>query len=97
MIGDGGESGEIIPGKSLAFAGLEVCLCILVRHMPALNPSLPPTSQLSTKQSSTTSDSAIQLLSGTLHTMAELPSLCSPAGLFFLKYDLCEWISFFLF
>lgn len=38
-IGDGGESGEIVPGKSHACAVLEVCLCLLVRQIPSLNPS----------------------------------------------------------
>ncbi len=31
LLGEGGESGSIEPGKSVAFATLEVCLCILVR------------------------------------------------------------------
>ena len=38
-IGEGGTSGEVVPGKSVVFATLEVCLCILVRQLPALNPS----------------------------------------------------------
>jgi len=29
LLGEGGESGSIEPGKSVAFATLEVCLCIL--------------------------------------------------------------------
>jgi hypothetical protein len=77
-----------VPGKSLVFATLEVCLCVLVRHMPALNPSLPPASALSTPVStvkqSALSDGVCQLLASTLQTMAELPSLCSPAGWHFV-------------
>ena len=30
LLGEGGAEGEIEPGKSVAFATLEVCLCILV-------------------------------------------------------------------
>ena len=31
LLGEGGSEGNIEPGKSIAFATLEVCLCILVR------------------------------------------------------------------
>jgi len=80
--GDGCESGEIVPGKSVVFASLEVCLCALVRHLPALNPSLPPASVLASSARQTAfTDTTYQLLSTTLLTVAELPSLCSPAGL----------------
>jgi len=81
-IGDGCESGNIVPGKSVVFASLEVCLCALVRHLPSLNPSLPAASVLASAARQTTfNDTTYQLLSSTLLTMAELPSLCSPAGL----------------
>ena len=30
-LGEGGADGHIEPGKSVSFASLEVCLCILVR------------------------------------------------------------------
>jgi len=88
-VGDGSESGEIVPGKSVVFASLEVCLCALVRHLPSLNPSLPPASVLASSARQTTlTDTTYQLLSATLLTMAELPSLCSPAGWCFCK-DVC--------
>jgi hypothetical protein len=84
-IGDGSESGEIVPGKSLVFATLEVCLCILVRHLPTLNPALPASSALAAASATaakqaTFSETTSQLLAGALQTMSELPSLCSPAG-----------------
>jgi len=80
-VGDGCESGEIVPGKSVVFASLEVCLCALVRHLPSLNPSLPAASVLASSARQTTfNDTTYQLLASTLLTMAELPSLCSPAG-----------------
>ena len=34
---------DIIAGKSLVFASLEVCPCLLVRHLPSLNAHLPGT------------------------------------------------------
>jgi len=80
-VGDGCESGEIVPGKSVVFASLEVCLCAIVRHLPSLNPSLPAASVLASAARQTTfNDTTYQLLASTLLTMAELPSLCSPAG-----------------
>ncbi len=36
---EGGESGEIIPGASVVFATLEVCLCLLVRQHNWLAPN----------------------------------------------------------
>jgi len=30
LLGEGGDAGHIEPGKSVSFASLEVCLCILV-------------------------------------------------------------------
>ncbi|ESO02529.1 hypothetical protein HELRODRAFT_155831 [Helobdella robusta] len=43
---------EIIPGKSLVFATLEVCLCVLVRHIPSLNPAIPSLSSSTSSLSS---------------------------------------------
>jgi len=80
-IGDGGESGNIVPGKSVVFATLEVCLCVLVRHMPALNPAIPSTGfQISSLRQTAFSDATCQLLATTLQIMTDLPLLCSPAG-----------------
>lgn len=82
-IGDGGESGHIVPGKSVAFATLEVCLCVLVRHMPALNPSIPTTGfQISSLRQTAFSEATNQLLAAALQIMTDLPMLCSPSGEF---------------
>ena len=81
VVGDGSDSGEIVPGKSVVFASLEVCLCALVRHLPSLNPSLPAASVLASSARQTMfTDTTYQLMSTILLTMAELPTLCSPAG-----------------
>ena len=38
LLGEGGLDGVLTPGKSVTFAALEVCLCVLVRHYPELSP-----------------------------------------------------------
>jgi hypothetical protein len=82
-IGEGGESGDIIAGKSVVFATLEVCLCVLVRHLPSLNPAIPTSGLAVTaikvnraKISSTVNG----LIATSLQILADLPSLCSPKG-----------------
>ncbi|CAH1791410.1 unnamed protein product [Owenia fusiformis] len=80
VLGDGGSTGEIIPGKSAVFAALEVCLCVLIRQIPVLNPSLPNTGfQTTTRQVKLTEDGS-KLVSSALTVMADLPQLCSPKG-----------------
>ncbi|KAJ8955466.1 hypothetical protein NQ318_003566 [Aromia moschata] len=71
MLGEGGESGKLVPGKSLVFAVLEVCLCLLIRQLPALSPS--PNSTISCEQSG-------QLLAASFSCMENLHRLCSPKG-----------------
>jgi hypothetical protein len=85
LLGEGGESGDVLPGKSVSFAALEVCLCVLVRHVPNLNPAIPSTG-FGTVKYSGLSDHACQLLSSALLIMADLPALCSPAGWFSFIY-----------
>lgn len=78
LLGEGESSGEITPGKSLVFAVLEVCLCLLVRQLPALNPS----SLISTGVRPMTQhpEQSGQLISVALSVMEQLPKLCSPQG-----------------
>ena len=38
LLGEGGADGHVEPGRSVVFATLEVCLCVLVRHYPDLSP-----------------------------------------------------------
>ncbi|XP_033625996.1 HEAT repeat-containing protein 5B-like [Asterias rubens] len=77
---EGGESGEIIPGASVVFATLEVCLCLLVRQLPALNPTVSSAIIQSYTKHAGLSDEASDLISTTVAIMAGLPELCSPAG-----------------
>ncbi|XP_026315356.1 HEAT repeat-containing protein 5B isoform X2 [Hyposmocoma kahamanoa] len=79
-LGEGGPTGDLPPGKSIVFACLEVCLCLLVRRLPALSPL---------KQEGTVGIIGVPkglgihgdtLLVKTLAAMSELPSLTSPQG-----------------
>lgn len=92
-IGDGGESGEIVPGKSHAYSVLEVCLCLLVRQIPSLNPS--ENARVTAEQlhrqwasSSASSSNGIYkigedngvLVSAALKCLIDLPKMCSQRG-----------------
>lgn len=80
-FGEGGENGEIVPGKSVVFAALEVCLCLLVRQLPALNPSVSSSAAIKNySKNAGLSEEASALISGTVAVLTELPSLCSPKG-----------------
>ncbi|KAL0275721.1 UNVERIFIED_CONTAM: hypothetical protein PYX00_003499 [Menopon gallinae] len=76
-LGEGGETGEIIPGKSLVFAALEVCLCLLVRHLPPLNPTPLVSSPL---RSQPLNESSSKLVATALSIMEGLVNLCSAQG-----------------
>ncbi len=78
-IGEGGDSGDIIAGKSLVFATLEVVLCVLVRHIPGINPSLPSAKSPNLRPHRL-SEEACQLVSTVLNVMVDLPPLCSHSG-----------------
>ena len=90
---EGGESGEIIPGASVVFATLEVCLCLLVRQLPALNPTVSSAIIQSYTKHAGLSDEASDLISTSVAIMAGLPELCSPAGLcFFVNFVDCSTV-----
>ncbi|CAH0760779.1 unnamed protein product [Diatraea saccharalis] len=79
-LGEGGPTGDLPPGKSLVFAALELCVCLLVRRLPAISPM---------KQGGNVGVIGVPrglgvhgdtLLVKSLAAMAELPTLCSPQG-----------------
>uniref|UniRef100_A0A3Q3XJ80 HEAT repeat containing 5A n=1 Tax=Mola mola TaxID=94237 RepID=A0A3Q3XJ80_MOLML len=47
-FGEGRDTGGLIPGRSLVFGALELCLCVLVRKLPQLCPKLAGTSPTGT-------------------------------------------------
>jgi len=83
LAGEGGSSGELTPGKSVVFAVLEVCLCLLVKHLPPLNPT--PLVSSPARVTSLSSEAA-ELVASALDIMSSLPDLCSPKGIYTSYY-----------
>lgn len=81
LLGEGKESGELVPGKSLVFAILEVCLCLLVRQIPALNPNPGGATAILSQKGYVPSEESGKLISLSLNIMESLPTLCSPQGI----------------
>ncbi|XP_018322639.1 HEAT repeat-containing protein 5B isoform X2 [Agrilus planipennis] len=79
LLGEGGDTGEIIPGKSLVFAVLEVCLCLLVRHLPALSPN-PNSTIVTTLKVTHPTEDASRLIAAAFSSLEVLQKLCSPKG-----------------
>ncbi|XP_041809707.1 HEAT repeat-containing protein 5A isoform X2 [Chelmon rostratus] len=80
-FGEGRDTGGLIPGRSLVFGALELCLCVLVRKLPQLSPKLAGTSPTGPGGSVwSLTDSDCQLVSSALCVLSELPSVCSPEG-----------------
>ncbi|XP_074517821.1 HEAT repeat-containing protein 5A [Sebastes fasciatus] len=80
-FGEGRDTGGLIPGRSLVFGALELCLCVLVRKLPQLSPKLAGTSPTGAGGSVwSLTDSDCQLVASALSVLSELPSVCSPEG-----------------
>uniref|UniRef100_A0A3B4ZDP3 HEAT repeat-containing protein 5A n=1 Tax=Stegastes partitus TaxID=144197 RepID=A0A3B4ZDP3_9TELE len=77
-FGEGRDTGGLIPGRSLVFGALELCLCVLVRKLPQLSPKLAGTSCGSSAW--TLTDSDCRLVASAVSVLSELPSVCSPEG-----------------
>lgn len=78
-LGEGGDSGGLIPGKSLVFSTMELLMFILVRHMPHLSTKMSDSpSHVATK--TRLSEESARLVAATVAILSDLPSLCSPAG-----------------
>lgn len=79
LFGEGGASGEIIPGKSIVYSVLEVCLCIFVRYIPSMNSSISSTNEIYQKSSILNDDNCMLISSG-LQCTESLLYICSPKG-----------------
>ncbi|XP_058822111.1 HEAT repeat-containing protein 5B isoform X2 [Topomyia yanbarensis] len=88
-LGEGGEEGQILPGKSHVYAVMEVVLCLLARQIPAMNPSQSArvaTEQLQRQMTEAKngrfklSEDSSLLVATILQSMLELTKLCSPTG-----------------
>lgn len=78
-IGEGGFSGELIPGNSIVFSILEACLCIFVRYIPCINFSISPTNEIYPRASLVNDDNCMLITSG-LQCAISLLCICSPKG-----------------
>lgn len=79
MLGEGGESGGLVPGKSLVFAAMELLMFILVRHMPHLSTKMSDSPSHISSRTQLPEESA-RLVAATVAILSDLPTLCSPAG-----------------
>lgn len=80
LLGEGGEEGLITPGQSVVFAVLEVCLCLLVRQIPALNPNPGGATAILSQRRYLPCEKSGKLIAAALNVLETLPSLCSPSG-----------------
>ncbi|XP_049753405.1 HEAT repeat-containing protein 5A isoform X3 [Elephas maximus indicus] len=79
-FGEGKDTGGLVPGKSLVFATLELCVCILVRQLPELNPKLTGSPGVKAAKPQMLSEDGSRLVSAALVILSELPAVCSPEG-----------------
>ena len=79
-LGEGGETGELVPGKSLVFAAMELLVFILVRHLPQLNTRVKESPSHAALRPQQLPGESACLVANTVSILAELPLLCSPAG-----------------
>ncbi|XP_061766590.1 HEAT repeat-containing protein 5B-like isoform X1 [Nerophis ophidion] len=80
ILGEGGETGELVPGSSLVFASMELLVFILVRHLPQLNTRVKESPSHVPMRPQRLPEESARLVANTVAILAELPLLCSPAG-----------------
>ncbi|CAL1542615.1 unnamed protein product [Lymnaea stagnalis] len=80
LLGEGGTSGEFPAETSVVFATLEVCLCTIVRHIPALNPSSNATGFQPPTHLTKMGNDTFELIASVMELMVDLLDLCSPIG-----------------
>lgn len=89
LLGEGGEAGQIIPGQSVVYAVLEVCLCLFVRQIPSMNPSttlrltndhLQNQLRNSANGVNALAEDNSMLVASALQCLENLTQLCSPKG-----------------
>ena len=83
-LGEGGESGDILPGRNIAYAIMEACVCVLLRQIPSLNPpdgtSKSAVSQPYQSKPSVLTETGTKLVCTAVEILASIPDICSPAG-----------------
>ncbi|KAM9380886.1 HEAT repeat-containing protein 5A [Phaethornis superciliosus] len=79
-FGEGKDTGGLVPGKSLVFATLELCVCILVRQLPQLNPKLTCSPAIQSGNHLVLSEDGSRLVAAALVILSDVPAICSPEG-----------------
>uniref|UniRef100_A0A663ME58 HEAT repeat-containing protein 5A n=1 Tax=Athene cunicularia TaxID=194338 RepID=A0A663ME58_ATHCN len=79
-FGEGKDTGGLVPGKSLVFATLELCVCILVRQLPQLNPKLTCSPVFQSGKHLLLSEDGSRLVAAALVILSDVPAICSPEG-----------------
>ncbi|NWJ10468.1 HTR5A protein, partial [Crypturellus undulatus] len=79
-FGEGKDTGGLVPGKSLVFATLELCVCILVRQLPQLNPKLTCSPAIQSGKHLLLSEDGSRLVAAALVILSDVPAICSPEG-----------------
>ncbi|NWS14930.1 HTR5A protein, partial [Pachyramphus minor] len=79
-FGEGKDTGGLVPGKSLVFATLELCVCILVRQLPQLNPKLTCSPAVQPGKHVLLSEDGSRLVAAALVILSDVPTICSPEG-----------------
>ncbi|TSW08333.1 HEAT repeat-containing protein 5A [Bagarius yarrelli] len=79
-FGEGQDTGGLVPGKSLVFGVLQLCLCALLRKLPQLSPRLAGSPRGPGGIAASLSDCDCRQITLALQVLSELPSICSPAG-----------------
>ncbi|XP_074886420.1 HEAT repeat-containing protein 5A isoform X2 [Buteo buteo] len=79
-FGEGKDTGGLVPGKSLVFATLELCVCILVRQLPQLNPKLTCSPAVQSGKHLLLSEDGSRLVAVALVILSDVPAICSPEG-----------------
>lgn len=82
-FGEGKDTGGLVPGKSLVFATLELCVCILVRQLPQLNPKLTCSPAVQSGKHLLLSEDGSRLVAAALVILSDVPAICSPEGMLF--------------
>ena len=73
---------DVTPGSSFVFSCLEVCLAIIVRHIPSINSALVSSGiyQTAALLKHSNEKEMNEVVSSVLNVIAELPHLCSQNG-----------------
>ncbi|XP_030626856.1 HEAT repeat-containing protein 5A [Chanos chanos] len=79
-FGEGRDTGGLVPGRSLVFGALELCLCVLVRKLPQLSPKLAGGPAFPCGPAAALSENDCGLVTAALTVLADLPAICSPEG-----------------